>query len=215
MAARRVRLATGRSLPLSLRAGVDTAEWAWDRPDLARPGASRAGAGPRQLAGPGRHGHRYLGTLRLPGRFVDGSCGSSACRARRRCACARRARRRRERARAIGPLDRVGLRERRGAPRRAAATPRVRLFEVRGSLGPARVVESAARAADASAVLDVLRAPTRLGVDPRREALARGRRRGVELPEGSRSQAAEVARAAGGRIEVRGGGPGLLVVGEG
>jgi uncharacterized membrane protein YfhO len=35
------------------------------------------------------------------------------------------------------------------------------------------------------------------------------------LPEGSRSQPADVARAVGGRIVVRAAGPGLLVVGEG
>jgi hypothetical protein len=65
-------------------------------------------------------------------------------------------------------------------------------------------------------VLDVLRTPTRLGVDTRREALAaEADVRGVELPAGSRSQAADVARAAGGRIVVRAAGPGLLVIGEG
>ena len=69
---------------------------------------------------------------------------------------------------------------------------------------------------DAARVLDVLRAPTRLGVDTRSEALAaQAEVRGVALPSGSRSQPADVARAAGGRIVIRAEGPGLLVVGEG
>jgi hypothetical protein len=98
----------------------------------------------------------------------------------------------------------------------AAGTPLVSLFEVRRGIGPAWVVESLRRLPDAERVLDVLRAPTRLGVDTRREAVAaESDVRGVELPEGSRAQAADVARATGGRILVRAAGPGLLVIGEG
>jgi hypothetical protein len=64
--------------------------------------------------------------------------------------------------------------------------------------------------------MDFLRAPTRLGVDARREALATEEdARGVVLPPGSRSSPADLARAAGGRIVVRAAGPGLLVLGEG
>ena len=98
----------------------------------------------------------------------------------------------------------------------AAATPLVSLFEVRRGVGPAWVVDALRRLPDAARVLDVLRAPTRLGVDARREALAaEADVAGVELPPGSRSQAADVPRAGGGRIVVRAAGPGLLVVGEG
>ena len=65
-------------------------------------------------------------------------------------------------------------------------------------------------------VLDVLRAPTRLGVDTRREAIAAENDvTGVALPASSRSQPADVARAAGARVVVRAAGPGLLVIGEG
>jgi hypothetical protein len=78
------------------------------------------------------------------------------------------------------------------------------------------VVERLRRLPDLARVADVLRAPTRLGVDTRREALAaEADAQGVELPAASRAQAADVARAEGGRIVVRAAGPGLLVVGEG
>jgi hypothetical protein len=78
------------------------------------------------------------------------------------------------------------------------------------------VVESLRRLPDAARVLEALRAPTRFGVDTRREALAaEADVRGVVLPSGSRSQSADVAQSAGGRIVVRAAGPGLLVIGEG
>src|SRR6185295_10783289 len=97
-----------------------------------------------------------------------------------------------------------------------AGTPLVSLFEVRRGIGPAWVVESLRRLPDAARVLDVLRSPTRLGVDTRREAMAaEADVRGVTLPAGSRSQPADVAQSAFGRIVVRAAGPGLLVVGEG
>jgi len=98
----------------------------------------------------------------------------------------------------------------------AAGTPLVSLFEVRRGIGPAWVVESLRRLPDEARLLDVLRSPTRLGVDARREALAtESDARGVELPPGSRSSPADLARAAGGRIVVRAAGPGLLVLSEG
>jgi hypothetical protein len=98
----------------------------------------------------------------------------------------------------------------------AAGTPLVSLFEVRRGIGTAWVVESLRRLADEPRLLEVLRAPTRLGVDARREALAtESDARGVVLPPGSRSSPADVARAEGGEIVVRAAGPGLLVVGEG
>ena len=98
----------------------------------------------------------------------------------------------------------------------AAGTPLVSLFEVRRGIGPAWVVESLRRLPDEARVLDVLRSPTRLGVDARREALATEKdARGVVLPPGSRSSPADLARAAGGRIVVRAAGPGLLVLSEG
>jgi hypothetical protein len=100
--------------------------------------------------------------------------------------------------------------------REAAGTPLVTLFEVRRGVGPAWVVESLRRLPDAERVGDLLRSPTRLGVDSRREALAvESDVVGVTLPPSSRASGAVVARAVGGRLIVRAAGPGLLVVSEG
>jgi hypothetical protein len=80
----------------------------------------------------------------------------------------------------------------------------------------ARVVESLRRLPDAARVAQFLRAPTRLGVDSAREALAVERDvAGVTLPGASRPSQAVVARARAGRLILRAGGPGLLVVSEG
>ena len=92
----------------------------------------------------------------------------------------------------------------------AAGTPLVSLFEVRRGIGPAWVVESLRRLPDDERVLDVLRAPD----PPRRRHAARGARdrgrraRRRAARRAAAPQPADVARAAGGRIVVRAGGPG-------
>ncbi len=211
-----VRLVTGREVALPVRAGIETAEWAFDRADVRpRVQHERAAVG-RSFPTGGFNGHRYLGVLKLPvpwavdglrleavaGAFrvslfglgvVDGTTG-----------------------RAFGLAlpgaylsDMVRLRE-------EAATPRVRLFAVNRGLGRAWVVDSLRRLGDEATLLRILREPTRRGVDTRREALVlAGEAEGLELPAGSRSSRAEVARATGGRIDLRAEGPGLLVVTEG
>ncbi len=211
------RLASGREIWLPIRAGVETAEWAWDRPDLR--GKLRH-ARPRVHAtfttGQGVTGNQYLAALRLPGRFAVRSLRFRAMQDAPPLRVVRAGLYDAETSRGIGlstaaafVSDEVRLAE-------AAGTPLVSLFEVRRGIGPAWVVESLRRLPDAERVLDVLRAPTRLGVDTRREAIAaEADVRGVTLPPSSRSQAADVARAAGGRIVVRAAGPGLLVIGEG
>ncbi len=212
-----VRLASGREIWHPIRAGVETAEWAWDRPDVrAAIRHQKAPVHASFAAREGFTGHQYIGVLRLPGRFAVSSL--------------------RFRAWPDTPplwLLRVGLYD--AATRRgvglsaasayvsdevrlaeAAGTPLVSLFEVRRGIGSAWVVESLRRLPDMARVLDLLRAPTRLGVDARREALATERDvEGVALPPGSRSSAAFLAPSTGGRIVVRAEGPGLLVVGEG
>jgi len=212
-----VRLASGREIWLPIRAGADTAEWAWDRPDLK--GLVRH-ARPRVHAsfttGQGVRGNQYLAVLRLPGRFAVRSLRFRALPGAPPLRLVRAGLYDAEASRALGlstaaafVSDEVRLAE-------AAGTPLVSLFEVRRGIGPAWVVESLRRLPDAERVLDVLRAPTRLGVDTRREAIAaEADVRDVELPPGSRSQPADVARAVGGRIVVRAAGPGLLVIGEG
>src|SRR5229473_5253068 len=69
------RLASGREISLPMRAGLDTAEWAWDRPDVrARVAHYRAPVAESWPAPDGSfQGHRYQALLRLPGRYwVDG-----------------------------------------------------------------------------------------------------------------------------------------------
>ena len=63
------RLASGREVWLPIRAGVDTAEWAWDRPDVRVGGAPPQGRGALELRrrARGSSGHQYRATLRLPG----------------------------------------------------------------------------------------------------------------------------------------------------
>jgi hypothetical protein len=62
------RLATGRSFELSLRAGVDTAEWSWERADVKPRVAHQLAPVFGSWTDPGTSfaAHRYLGRLRLP-----------------------------------------------------------------------------------------------------------------------------------------------------
>ena len=211
------RLASGREIWLPIRAGIDTAEWAWERPDVrARVRHERATVHASIPAREGFTAHQYLGVLRLPGRFAVASLRFRAWPDAPPLWLLRAGLRDGETGRGVGlgtasayVSDEVRLAE-------AAGTPLVSLFEVRRGIGPAWVVESLRRLPDQARLVDVLRAPTRLGVDARREALAtEADARGVVLPPGSRSSAADVARADGGRIVVRAAGPGLLVLAEG
>jgi Bacterial membrane protein YfhO len=213
----RVRLASGRALPLEVRAGRDTAEWAYDRPDVrgrvahARANILESWPG----VGGGFEGHRYYGVLALPGRyFVDGV--------------------RLEPARFPGRLilSRLGLFDSATGKTvpvsleagyvsdtahlsEVAATPSVRLFEVPGTLGMARVVERLRRRESDEAVLAALRSPGLGGLDRRREALAvETDVEGLEIDAGAESSRAEVITLGNGRIDLRASGPGLLVVAE-
>jgi len=212
-----VRLASGREIWHPIRAGIETAEWAHDRPDVRT--AVRHGKAPVHATFPGGDGflgHQYLGVLRLPGRFAVSSLRFRAWPGAPPLWLLRAGLHDAETNRGVGLAtasayvsDEVRLAE-------AAGTPLVSLFEVRRGVGPAWVVDSLRRLPDEPHLLDVLRTPTRLGVDARREALAtQGDAAGVALPPGSRSSAAFLARSSGGRIEVRAQGPGLLVLAEG
>jgi hypothetical protein len=212
-----VRLASGREIWHPIRAGVETAEWAWDRPDVRS--AVRHGKATVHGSFPAREGfqgHQYLGVLALPGRFAVASLRLRALPGAPALWLLRAGLRDAATGRGVGlsvasayVSDEVRLAE-------AAATPLVSLFEVRRGVGPAWVAGSLRRLPDEAHLADVLRSPTRLGVDARREALATEEdARGVALPPGSRSSPADLARAAGGRLVVRAAGPGLLVVGEG
>jgi hypothetical protein len=213
----RVRLASGRDLELLVRAGRDTSEWAYDRPDVrpvVRHQKARVLESISDSKG-GFEGHRYLGILPLRGRYlVEGL----------------------EVERLPGPgeftLSRLGLMDLRTgstAPlslaagyvsdeahfREAFATPSVRLFELPQSLGPARVTETLRVLESDEAVLHAVDFPELSGFDPRREALATARdARGFALPPGGVASRAEVTRNRGGRVAVEAAGPGLLVLAE-
>lgn len=209
-----VRLASGRTIALPLRAGEHTAEWAHDRPDVRA--RIRHGRAPVleswPAAGAAFLGYRYLATLPLSGRFlVDGvrlvrSPGSFRFQ-----------------------LSRLSLRDaarRRFAPaslvsawlsdssrlHEVASTPGVRLFALPDSLGPAAVLGRVRVIEDEAARLRALADPPGAGFDPRREALV------AALPPGfvpgDLPRRAILARAAGGRLEVLAEGPGLLVLAE-
>ena len=212
------RLASGREISLPLRAGLDTAEWAWDRPDVrARVAHYRAPVAESWPAPDGSfQGHRYQALLRLPGRYwVDGI--------------------RLERApgRGIFTLHRIavfdavtgraaaasltaGFVSDTGRFREAATTPGVRLFELPVTSGRAAVVEGLRQLPSEPAVLSALASLARSGVDAHREAVGvESDLAGVTLPPGSRASRAEVVRSLADWIDVRAEGPGLLVVTDG
>jgi hypothetical protein len=212
-----VRLASGREIWHPIRAGIETAEWAWERTDVRA--AVRHRMARVHASFPGREGftgHQYLGTLRLPGRFAVASLRFRAWPGAPPLWLLRAGVHDAETGRGVGlsaasayVSDEVRLAE-------AAGTPLVSLFEVRRGISPAWVVDSLRRLPDEARLLDVLRAPTRLGVDARREALAtESDAAGVALPPGSRSSAAFLVRSTGGRLVLRAAGPGLLVLAEG
>ena len=213
----RAQLASGHEVLLPLRAGLDTAEWAWDRDDVrGRVRHAKPRVHARFTTGQGVGGNQYLAVLKLGARYAVRSLRFSQPPGAPPLRIVRAGLYDGRTGHSVGVSsasafvsDEVRLAE-------AAGTPLVSLFEVRRGIGMAWVVDSLRRLPDAARVRDVLRAPTRLGVDTRREALAAiDDVRGVELPAGSRSRAADVPRVEGGRIVVRAQGPGLLVVGEG
>jgi len=213
----RVRLASGRDLdPQPLRAGVDTAEWAFDRADVRpRMRHQKAPVLESWPAAAGFPGHRYLALLRLPGRFlVDGIRlerlpGAGRLNISRLALLDTTSGRFTPVSLAGGFLsDAARFRER-------AATPDVRLFEVAQSLGPAYVIPTLRTLPDERALLDAWRAPAAGGVDLRREAIATDAdAAGVRLPPGSRASRARVVARTASRLELRAEGPGLLVVAE-
>jgi hypothetical protein len=213
-----LRLASGRSLPVELHAGAETAEWAFDRPDvigLMRHRKARVLESFRP-DGASFEGHRYLGIVRLNARYLVDGIGIESLPRTGRLSLFRLGLFDAASGRVSGVSstsayvsDAVRFRE-------AAATPLVRLLEVRASLGRARVVDGLRRLPGEEALLAALRSPLRLGIDPRREALVTEEEaRGFVMPVGARTSRAIVARSSPSQIELRAEGPGLLVVTEG
>lgn len=210
-----VRLASGRSLPLLLLAGRDTAEWSYDRADVlpavAHPRARVVESWPER----GFSGHRYLGELKLPARyFVDGVRIEALAGA------------------GVLTISRLGLADRatgRLLPaslasafvsdpavfREVLAVPGLRVLELPASAGRAHVAGRLLSRPTDAAVAQALAAPSAGGIDPRRDAFLTARGAAAPaLPPTARAAAASVAHAQGGRIDVRAEGPGLLVVAE-
>jgi hypothetical protein len=212
-----VRLASGREIPLVVRAGVETAEWAYDRPDVAGVIAHRRAPVLESFPGEGGFlGHHYLGVLPLPGRYLVDGIRVERLPGPGHFTVSRLAVVDPESGRATPVSLAAGYVSDSAAFREAAATPAVRLFESTATVGPARVVERLRILPDDRAVLAALAAPTASGLDPRREALATSRdAAGALLPAPGRASRAEMARAGASRVFVRAEGPGLLVVAQG
>ena len=211
------RLATGRSFELRLRAGVETAEWSWERPDV-RPRVAHAIApifNTWTEPGASFAAHRYLARLRLPGRYHVDGVSLEALPGTGRLMLSRLA----VFDALTGALTPVSLpaafASDGGVLAERAVTPLVRLFEVAGATR-AWVAEAARVLADDDAVVRALGAPDALGVDPRRQALVTADdARGLSLSAESRAGRAEVLLSADPRhLDVRAEGPGLLVVSE-
>jgi len=212
------RLASGREISLPLRAGLDTAEWAWDRADVrARVAHYRAPVAETFPGADGSfQGHRYQAVLRLPGRYwlegvrIERTPGRGVLTLHRAAVVDSLSGR--VAAASLG----AGFVSDTGRFREAAPSPGLRFFELPVTSGRAFVVERLRTLPSEPQVLSTLAALTRAGVDPHREAVgALSDLTGVTLPPGSRSSRAEVVRSLPGWIDVRAEGPGLLVVTDG
>jgi hypothetical protein len=210
-----VRLVSGRRLSFPVRAGVETAEWAHDRADVRPLAAHRLApiAESWQVPGQGFSGHRYQGSFDLLSRyFLDGVLvermpGPGSLLLTRLALLD---------GEQVTPasLDAAYLSDDRF--RELAATTRVRLFELPGSLEPAHVVAGLRRVESESAALTTLMKPGATGFEPRQQALwIESDGAAPQLASEGRAGRADIVRAARGRIEILAQGPGLLVVGEG
>jgi len=212
----RVRLASGREARLPLRAGLETAEWAFDRADV-RP-VVRHERAPilESWRGPGDFtAHRYLGIVRLPARFYVDSVRVVRGPGRGRLTLARMALVDTATGRYTPVSLASGYVSDEAHLRELAATPSVRLYEVVGGQGRAYVVESLRVFPTDAAVVENLRIPETAGIDLRREALVSAAEvAGVALPTGGHASRAAFVSASAASLEVRAEGPGVLVIAE-
>ncbi len=208
-----VRLASGREFVLPLLAGVHTAEWAWDRDDVQAVVAHQQAPVFESWPGPraGFMGHRYLGILRLPGRYqiagldVERAPGPGQLLLSRLSAYDVLTGRTTPVSLPSAYVSDSGLFQER------VSTPALRLYEVKAA-DRARVVGRLKVLPSDAAVLAVLENPTRAGLDVHGEAVALSADLGsLQLPAGARPGRASVLSARGGHLDVRGEGPGLLV----
>lgn len=212
----RVRLGSGREARLPLRAGLETAEWAFDRADV-RP-LVRHERAPilENWRGPGDFtAHRYLGILRLQSRFYVDRVRVVRGAGHGRLTLARMALVDTTTGRYTPVSLASGYASDEARLRELAATPSVRLYEVVGAPGRAFVVESLRLLPSDAAVVENLRIPETAHIDLRREALVRAQDVvGVALPVAGRASRAALVSASASSLEVRAEGPGVLVIAE-
>jgi Bacterial membrane protein YfhO len=216
-----VRLATGRELPLVLRAGRETSEWAYERSDV-RPHVRHARAQVLEswpVDGGSFLGHRYLATLSLPGRYLLNGLVVE---------------------RLPGPgkltIARLGVRDGAGGGigvsvvssfvsdthhfRETVATPGVRLFELPAAV-PRVHVAAHVRAFDSrEALVQAVRAPASVGLRVADEVLAlRADVTGLDIhapgSPGPTPTHVLATHSEPGHWDLRAEGPGVLVVGDG
>jgi hypothetical protein len=218
VAAVSVRLASGRDLPLYVRAGEDTAEWAYDRADVRgvirhrRPRVLESFPGPEG----GYEGHRYLGRLPLPGRYRIDGVRFERLPSEGRFTLSRLGAHDAQTGRFAAASLASGYVSDAGRVREVAATPGVRLYELPAAPAYAHVVERLVTLPNDAAVLGALREPREARLDPDRDAVARAAdAEGMAPAPGAAASRAEVVRSTGGGLELRAAGPGLLVVAEG
>ena len=212
-----LRLASGRSLELLVRAGLETAEWAWDRPDVRALVAHEKAPVLESWPGPGGGfpAHRYQGILRLPGRFYLDGVGIERLPGDGHLTLSRMALVDTSTGRFAPVSLAASYVSDLGRFRELAATPAVRLYEVSGSLGRAFVVSALKTLASDDAVVQALRYPGGAGVDLRQQALVTAAdATGVVVPADARASRAAVSAASLTTLDVRAEGPGVLVVPE-
>ncbi|MCU0241786.1 MAG: YfhO family protein, partial [Vicinamibacteria bacterium] len=208
-------------LVLYLRAGIETAEWAWERADVRaaiqheRATILESWSG----LGGGFTGHRYLARLQLPGRYlIDGvrierlseSGVLHVARIGLFDALSNRATALSQVAGFVSDTDHF---------RKTLSLPSVRLYELPFTRGPAHVVAGLRAVPNDGTVLRGLRAPRALDLDLRREALivASDWQAAKPAPPAtpSNQMRVEMIDRARNRIRLRAQGPGYLVVTEG
>jgi hypothetical protein len=213
-----VLLATGRHVNLQLRAGKDTSEWAYDRADVrTRVRHERAMIHESWPGlGGGFEGHRYVSTIRLPGRYFVSAVRIEAAPGPVRLFISRLALLDARRGMSTGVSSISGYLSDVALFRERAATPDLRLYRLPGSRGQAHVVAGLRALTADENVRRGLLFPRTLGVNLHREALAVDKDiRSVHVPKDSRYSRAMIERAEGSCIDLRAEGPGILVVAEG
>jgi hypothetical protein len=212
-----VHLASGRRFTLALRAGEETAEWAYDRGDVrpvirhGRPQVSESWPAP----GGDFLGHRYLGRLRLPGRYLVSAVTIEMTSPRCELLVSRLALFDQPTQTLTGASLVAAFVSDAACFSETARTPAVRLFELKRPSGRARVVEELRVLSDDEAVRRALARPAAEQFDLGRVALAT-RKDAVAASwprSGPVSRPSDVS-AEGGRLAVSAEGPGLLVLAE-